>query len=103
MNTEKLYTPTFKDVIIENPLFTKTETIRTELEKMPEKSREQYLKDNVDNVWNKVKVVKVAKDVTEVREGNLVVVDHSRILDVGMPIFEGKYIQVSINLIKGIW
>lgn len=106
MKKEELYTPTFKDVILENPLFEKTEQVRKELAKMPEKNREQYLKENVDGIWNKVNVVKVSEDVastTKIKEGSVVFVDHSRILDVGMPIAEGKFIQVSVNLIKGIW
>jgi DNA integrity scanning protein DisA with diadenylate cyclase activity len=101
-----LHTPTFRDVIVENPLFDKTEEIRRELEKMPEKNREEYLSKNVEDVWNKVKVVKVSKiikETGEIKEGSLVFVDPSRVLEVGIPLQKGKYVQISETLIKGIW
>jgi hypothetical protein len=103
LEVNTLPTPTFKDVIVENPLFDKTEEIRKELEKMPEKNREEYLKKNIDHVWDKVKVIKVSKNVTEVKTNDVVFVDPIKVTDVGIPLQEGKYIQIPEYLIKGIW
>lgn len=95
--------PTFRDVILVNPLFNKTEEIRTKLEKMPEKNREQYLRDNVENAWDRVEVLKVAKGCEEVKEGDFVSVDANIVVNRGFQIHEGEFVQVPETAIKGVW
>lgn len=95
--------PTFRDVILVNPLFKKTEEIRATLEKMPEKNREQYLKDNVEHAWDRVEVLKVSNSCEEVKEGDFVLVDANVVINRGMQIYEGEFVQVPETAIKGVW
>lgn len=94
--------PLFNQIIVKNPLFGKVEEMRDELAKLPEKAKEQYIKENVLDIFDKVQVVAVGKSCTEIKENNVVMVGPDTI-KLGIQLNQGEFVILRETSILAVW
>ena len=59
--------PTMNYVVVENPLHNKVETLATDLAKLPENEKANYLRQQVANAFDELEVLAVGPGVTDER------------------------------------
>ena len=94
--------PLGSDVLIKNPLFGKIDYLEEQINKLPPKDKEAFIRKNAFQVWNKVEIISVGSLVRELKEGDQVLCDPS-IATTGKLILEGEYILARENQIYAIW
>ncbi len=93
MEEVKVPTPLRNDIIVENPIFGKSETVE-ELKLIPQAKQESYIKENLSPLFERIVVVKKGPGVTSVEEGDIVCVSPDVIMRDGIPFDEGRVVLI---------
>ena len=97
--------PLRTDLIIENPLHGREESMAEELKALPEAERQAYIAENFNHLFKKVKVVKVGNRVTEISgvEAGMLIMTSPGALSQGIFVNDEKHVIIRDRDVLASW
>ena len=100
--SKKLLKPLGSFVLVRNPLHGKLEAMEDALEKMPEKDRMEYLKENMYDVWQDLEILGVGPRVETLTVGDHVATE-PELAKRGIVVMGGEYLMIRESDFVGLW
>ena len=89
-------------VLINNPLYGKMDEMQEELDKLPPEAAEEYMRENIYSLVDRVKVIDVGPDARGINPGDELTTTMSS-LEGAIKVCDEKYLLVRSSSFYAVW